>query len=330
MIWLTWRQHRVEIIISGIILALILIVLLVTGFNIVEVSHHVGLSNCSIKHVDCSNAQSAVNDYVTNQAFGSPTFYTMFQYMLLALPLFVGMFVGTRLVAQEFEQGTYRLVWTQGIRWSRWLGIKSGFLAGLLLCATGIIFGVFIWWKAPVLAALAYPWTSLNYDIWGFVAIAYTLFAFALGIAAGSIVKKTVPAMAITLIVFIVLRVLIEVFLRPYLLPPLVMVRPASVTQSMPIPAQSLILGNSVERQGKPSSINEEQVCSMSSPKDETSQEYSARYNQCLVSHGFQNAVTYQPADRFWLFQGIESGIYLFLAVLLLGIAFWGTRRSLT
>ncbi|HZD74943.1 MAG TPA: ABC transporter permease subunit [Actinomycetota bacterium] len=35
----------------------------------------------------------------------------------------------------------------------------------------------------------------------------------------------------------------------------------------------------------------------------------------------------YQPASRFWAFQGIESGIYLALALCLLAFAFWWTPR---
>jgi hypothetical protein len=36
-------------------------------------------------------------------------------------------------------------------------------------------------------------------------------------------------------------------------------------------------------------------------------------------SHGL---ITYQPATRFWVFQGIETGIYLILAVDLIASAY--------
>jgi len=51
-----------------------------------------------------------------------------------------------------------------------------------------------------------------------------------------------------------------------------------------------------------------------------------ARFNQCVTEHGFQNNYIYQPGDRFWLFQAIESGIYLLLAALLLTFTFWWTK----
>jgi hypothetical protein len=49
----------------------------------------------------------------------------------------------------------------------------------------------------------------------------------------------------------------------------------------------------------------------------------------CLAAHGFRQIDSYQPVSRFWTFQGIESGLFLGLAAVLLGVGvFWVTRRS--
>jgi hypothetical protein len=46
-------------------------------------------------------------------------------------------------------------------------------------------------------------------------------------------------------------------------------------------------------------------------------------------AHGFRQVVTYQPANRFWTFQGIEFGIFMVLAsALLAGAYFLVTRRD--
>jgi hypothetical protein len=37
--------------------------------------------------------------------------------------------------------------------------------------------------------------------------------------------------------------------------------------------------------------------------------------------------VTYQPASRYWTFQGYETAIFLALALALAGICFWRIRR---
>ena len=42
---------------------------------------------------------------------------------------------------------------------------------------------------------------------------------------------------------------------------------------------------------------------------------------------GAYNWQLYQPADRFWLFQGIETGIFVVLALLLLYLAVRRIRR---
>jgi hypothetical protein len=41
---------------------------------------------------------------------------------------------------------------------------------------------------------------------------------------------------------------------------------------------------------------------------------------------GVRSYVTYEPPDRFWQFQGIESGAYVTLAGLLVLAAWWHVR----
>lgn len=41
----------------------------------------------------------------------------------------------------------------------------------------------------------------------------------------------------------------------------------------------------------------------------------------CLTSHGYRGFITYQPASRYWTFQGIETGIFVFLTAALLATA---------
>jgi hypothetical protein len=50
---------------------------------------------------------------------------------------------------------------------------------------------------------------------------------------------------------------------------------------------------------------------------------------QCIRDHGWLRYVLYQPAGRFWLFQGIESAIFFGLAALLLALAIWWVKRHI-
>jgi hypothetical protein len=44
------------------------------------------------------------------------------------------------------------------------------------------------------------------------------------------------------------------------------------------------------------------------------------RFGSCVAAHGYRLFITYQPAGRYWPFQGIETGIYLLLAAALVAV----------
>ena len=111
--------------------------------------------------------------------FGSPLPLGI---LLVLLPMLVGLFLGAPLVAREVEQGTHRLVWTQGVSRLRWATTKFGLITlfGLALAAGYAV--LLTWWIEPPLGCRSrLEW--LVFDLQGVVPLAYTLFAIALGIA---------------------------------------------------------------------------------------------------------------------------------------------------
>src|SRR5260370_26052669 len=251
MTWLTWRQHRIEILIMGIILRLVAYILIGKRMNKGAASEK--LSACmSNQLADCSEAQATLNNDI-NQIVQNPLLLVL----SLSLPLLAGMFIGPYAIARELEQGTYRTSWTQGITWYRWLVTKSSLITSVVLCAFGILFGLLSWWAFPITSALQengnFTFTN-RFDIWGIVTIAYALFALMLGIFAGTALRKTVPAMAITLVIFIAVRVLVATFWRPYFIPPIVVTTPAIFSATRPsLPPNAWLLSNEVvDRNGAP------------------------------------------------------------------------------
>src|SRR5438046_8961081 len=57
------------------------------------------------------------------------------------------------------------------------------------------------------------------FDIRGIVPIAYVLFALAFGVAAGTLIRKTLPAMAATLGGFVAVRAIVDFVARRHFLP---------------------------------------------------------------------------------------------------------------
>jgi hypothetical protein len=319
MIWVIWRQHRLEALIGGIALALGCVLLVVTGVQLANNYQSTGLAACVAQHLTCTGSREAFNEFF-NQGIAPLVIW------LYALPLLVGMFVGAPLVAGELERGTHRLVWTQSVTRLRWLAVKLGVLVG----ATALVFAglsaLMAWWSGPVNAALG-PWNI--YDWQGVAPIAYALFALALGIAAGTLAGRSVAAIAATLAVFAGLRLVIEFVLRPSFLPPLSYSWALGVTDPRAY-VGDLDISNGLVAPSGQSLPTLTQLCggqpAGTSPKAPGSGDV---FFHCLSAHGVLNYGMYQPADRFWLFQGIESAIFVALAAALLALTVWWMRRRL-
>ncbi|OXM51702.1 ABC transporter permease [Amycolatopsis alba] len=185
MFWLTYRQHRMQLLITAGLLVAVGILLLING----------------------------------NAAADSPNpakvFSDLYQYLswLQVVPVAIGVFWGAPLVAAEFERGTTKLVWTQSISRFRWLGVKLGFLAVLATLA-GLAFGTMMQrWVAVFPADRGDTSFTSRFDnpvlfaMTGVAPGAWWLFGFVLGTAAGAIVRKTLPAIAVTIAVTVGLMI---------------------------------------------------------------------------------------------------------------------------
>src|SRR5207302_3407966 len=117
-------------------------------------------------------------------------------------------------LARELEQGTHRLVWTQGVGRLRWLAAKLAFVLGATFAFAFAFAALITWWLAPLNGSTGSRFQPGNFDQQGIVPVAYTGFALALGIAAGAILRRTLPAMAATLVGFVVPRLVVGAFVR--------------------------------------------------------------------------------------------------------------------
>jgi hypothetical protein len=148
--------------------------------------------------------------------------------IVYATPVLVGLFWGAPLLGRELETGTFRLVWTQGITRRRWLLIKIA-LVGL----TGIViagaFGLIATWQHALVEATALDRIIPGvFDVSGVVAAGYAAFAFSLGLTSGAVLRRTLPAMAATLVGYAVVRIAVVELVRPHLATPLTYAGPSN------------------------------------------------------------------------------------------------------
>ena len=137
--------------------------------------------------------------------------------LMFVVPVLLGVFVGAPLISRELETGTFRFAWTQGAGRTRW-ALSTLVLPALLLTAvTGAFTALFWWYFRPFLAdGQVSEFLPLAFALLGVAFAAWTLFAFALAAFTGTLFRRTVPAMAVTLIVYIVLAIGTATAIRPH------------------------------------------------------------------------------------------------------------------
>jgi hypothetical protein len=357
MIRFTLMQSRTSFLVSAIGLGVVALVLGVTGPHLAHV-YDAFETSCKVAR-DCSTAPNPVLN-VDGPLRGALPF------IVAIVPALLGLFFGAPLIARELETGTFRLVWTQSVTRKRWLAVKLG-LVGIVAMAIGaLLTWMANWWATPLDAVNQDRFGVANFSFHGVAPIGYAAFAFALGVTAGVVLRRTVPAMAVTGAGFAAARVAVTYWVRPHLASP--------VRESLPLAAGSgpgLLYGNGqgtfnfntyiqsgvpapaagqialtaphvnvpngwvysttvVDKVGHaPTSHYLFQACPVLNQLSKPQPPSAPQLQACLtrLTSTYHTVLAYQPPSRFWPFQWAEMGIFLAAALALCGFTYWWLRR---
>ncbi len=209
MIRLTWIQFRVQAVVAFASLVVVAIGLAVTGPHLVHL-YNISVATCAA-HGDCSTVTTA---FLRNDN----SLRTLLGVAVTVIPGIIGIFWGAPLVAREIEDGTFRVVWTQSVTRTRWLAVKLGAIGLVSMAVAGLLSLMVTWWANPL--DRAHMNAFATFDQRDIVAIGYAAFAFALGVAAGVLIRRTLPAMATTMVAFVTARLVMSRSVRPNLITP--------------------------------------------------------------------------------------------------------------
>jgi hypothetical protein len=349
MIWLTWRQFRASALFLIGAVGAAAIVLAVTGPQLAELSRNTG----------GSFLEQVGADGVKRTVFYASTF------LVYVLPAVIGVFWGAPMVSRELEAGTHRLVWNQSITRSRWLASKLG-VAAAGAAAVGLFGLAFTWWCAPLDRAVAkgYPGNGLygqprlwpsQFGTHGIVPIGMVVLALVVGVAVGIVIRRAVPAMAVTLVAVIAVQVVVPSLVQAHLLPHkqlLAKITQENVTEISAMGdvrpgATDVIISRLGISAGSPDAwITSNRTLD---PSGKVLDKYPAWVTDCapppgvpqspqsvaacftrLADEGYRQRVEYLPASSFWPLQLVETGLLLVVAALVTGFCFWRIRRDLT
>jgi hypothetical protein len=329
MAWVSWRQHRATLAGLVAVLGAAGVYLYITGRDLrheVAVFGEMFVANGSGK-------------------MGMTLVAALFQ----VLPALIGAFVGAPVLARELESGTFRYTWTQGFGRERWAAAKLAQIAVAITVVAGAFGFLFSWCYEPIIGVRQglSPLMAITFDLRGVAFAAWALVAFAIGVLAGVLIRRVVPAMFATLAAWSGLAFITGAYLRPLYEAPLVS------SGFKPLSA-AWVIGQRWTQHGKPVSVSvvnhvlnklgaiefapgQFGAAPTGSAQggggfgQTASQARPAAQNvnpvPYLVHHGFAQLVSYQPASRFWPFQWIEGGWLLALSLLLIATTIWLVRR---
>ncbi|MBD3143188.1 ABC transporter permease subunit [Microbispora bryophytorum] len=350
MIWLTWRQFRGSAAMMAALLVVLTVVLTLTGPDLAS-RYAAGIAACT---------PDDTCDRFFDGFFGEyQLLFVAVSFVVLALPALVGLFWGAPLLTRELEAGTHLLVWNQSITRGRWLAVKLG-LVGLAAIATATASGLAVtWWSDPLdksavldLALMA----PLVFGARGIVPMGYAAFAFVLGVTVGMLVRRTLPAMALTLAVFTAIQIAMPLLVRPHLVPPVVATfelghvnaggihvqgeggGPVLIDMEPGVPGHAgawVLASDLLDPSGrKIAGMGEEAPIPVSATSGPCAPAGGPpSLDPCWVEInrlGYRQQATYQPLERFWPFQWIETGIYAVFTLGLIWFSFWWIRRRLS
>jgi hypothetical protein len=207
MLWVTWRQHRGLLIAVAAVFCATVAGLLSTGLKI----HH-DYALLTVCHPAASPACQGLSNFFESTDWHEGEFLHV---AVQAAPLLIAMFAGPPVVARELETRTYRYAWTQGIGRVRWTVAKLALLGSVLTIAAFAISQLLTWFYAPFMTTQGLTvLTPTVFDTSGVSYAAWTLTAFCLGAFLGTLVRRTLAAMAITPAVYVGVAALTWFYLR--------------------------------------------------------------------------------------------------------------------
>jgi hypothetical protein len=320
MTWLAWRQARTQIAVALAVIAVVAVAAVIAGR-------------------------------------GGSTLRLWLSVLAVVVPGLLGAFWGAPLVAGELESGSFRLAWTQDVSRVRWLAARLAVPGLAAMAVAGLASWLVTWWAGPLDRAGMNQFGS--FDSRDIVPVGYAAFAFALGVLLGALLRRTVPAMAVTLFVFTAARLTFRLLARPQLLPPVVralalnpattgygssgflpLAPPSSLQPAAPDLPNAWITSIAVVS-GKGNALTASELASRcpdighrapgigGSGHVKAPQGVGTAMQECVarIATTYHEVVTYQPASRYWPLQWYELCVFLMAALLLAGACAWRVRR---
>jgi len=338
MIWLALRQFRTQGLAALALVVAASAYLLVTGLNL--------RSEYAADQVLCT-AKNTCDAMMSDFHRAHVPTLDLIHLILFVTPALIGLFWGAPLIARELETGTYQLAWNQSVTRARWLTVKLLVVGSAAILAVGLLSMLATWWGRPLEFDASDRFGVVAFTTRDLVPFASAAFAITLGIAIGALMRRSVPAMAVTFAVALFVQIFVPTVLRPHLLPSTTVTYAVNEQIADQVHGIELRNGGSeifivgpflpkgawvvsvppvTDASGQNVSVNTHPDCFAAENKPAGPAPISD-LPTCLGQYHVNSSVTFQPASHYWPLQWMQSAIYLALAALVTGWCFWWLQR---
>jgi hypothetical protein len=335
MTWMSWRQFRLQALVGALLLVLAGVYLLSLGLEIRD-AYDTYLARCGGQDDCAPQLANFLSDYQNTLLFVAAGFGLV--------PAFIGAFWGAPLIARELETGTHRLAWNQSVTRRRWLVTKLG-IVGLGSAIVAALLSLLLTWAANPLDGVAGDrFSTIVFGARNLAPVGYTVFAFVAGAVIGLLVRRTLPAMALTFLAVIVMQFAVPNLVRTHYMPP--EATTMAMTADAINQARSLgsitgapVVGGLTVPDAWVTSVSELRTADGQALPDDAFNECFSNPERtgatgtfgdtavCLGDLDLHVDVAYQPNDRYWPFQWIELTLYIGLSALVAALGLWRIRR---
>ncbi|NJC72131.1 ABC transporter permease [Planosporangium thailandense] len=325
LLWLTWRQHRWALLGTLVLAAVLVGWMVYLSAEMTDLYHQCHNMRCP--------QNSPQDQRLSANPFGLFRQASYTERLVQYMPLLIGMFIGVPVLSREHEQRTLLLAWSQDVSPARWLWTKLGLLGLFVAAVTAAVAGVS--------DHLEHVWTNVGtedlfrYEAFlatGMLPVAISIGWFAVGVALGAAIRRTLPAAFGVIVGFIGLMLFVQ-FRYPTLMKPLSAHLQMGGPDSGLLRHNALVVTGGMIRFGiegpsgafdtsgrQLSGVDLQRLCP---PVNDFGKMLS-----CFSTNHLQQHLQYQPGSRIPDFHLIVATGYLGLTAMALAAVWWLVRRT--
>lgn len=340
MWWVAWRQHRVQLLIAGGLMALDAVAMVIFRAVLVADLTARGCADALAGTGACpiTQGRDVWNSY---GGFSYGYWYWLLTGVALGLPVVLGIFLGAAIFPREFEQGTHVLALTQSVSRLRWWAVKVTVVGVPLVVGLLVLGFVKQWVDGSSFYTAGGALGTTGFSTRSIIPAALGLLVFALAVTIGILTRRTVVALVLSLILGFGVLVALLSPLRGYLVPAeRVTTLFSSSTDtgialgqygrdSLWIDSGYVRADGSTVGYQRPANKCNSYVWDQSLSDDENNDAANKSYQECLAANGIVG--TYQdivPGTMVWPMRLIVTGIFTALSILILAAGAWRLRLA--